>query len=106
MASPASKFAPVIVCVVTEATPATVHAHVYPGVVSAGSMSFQPAGVQVKVVPSPPLVGLIDTLVMDGGVLPMVTGALVTGVPGSCPSVGVAVQAMASPELKLMPVMV
>ena len=66
-------------------------------------MSFQPAGVQVKVVPSPPLVGLIDTLVMDGGVLDTVTAMLGTAAPFSRPSLGVAVTPTEFPLSKLAP---
>ena len=69
-------------------------------------MSLQPAGVQLKVVFSPPLVGLIDTPVMDGAVLSITTVLEVSGVPGVVPSVGVAVQAMDSPLSKDAPVMV
>ena len=74
--------------------------------VSAGSMSLQPAGVQVKVVFSPPLVGLMLTLVMDGAVLSITTALEVRGVPDAVPSVGVAVHAMDSPLSKDAPVMV
>jgi hypothetical protein len=55
----------------------------YEGVVSAGSTSFHPEGIAVSTVFVYASVGLIDTPVMDGGVLPTVTGALVRGVPGS-----------------------
>ncbi len=51
------------------------------------------------------VVGVMATLVMDGGVFPTVTGADVMGVPGVVPSVGVAVQAMAWPASNDVPVM-
>ena len=69
-------------------------------------MSFQPVGAQVKTVASPPLVGTMDTPVMEGAVLSMVTGEDVSGVPDAVPSVGVAVQVMDWPASKDVPVMV
>ena len=69
-------------------------------------MSLQPAGVQKKIVFSPPLVGLMLTPVMDGAVLSITTALEVSEVPDAVPSVGVAVHAIDCPLLKLDPVMV
>ena len=60
----------------------------------------------MKIVDSPPLLGLMATLVMDGAVLSTVTGELVRGMPESMPSVGVAVHSKTSPALKSAPSMV
>ena len=48
---------------------------------SAGSGSLQPLGLQVKVVASPPELGVMATDVIEGAVLPTVTELLVTEAP-------------------------
>ena len=59
----------------------------------------------MKVVFSPPLLGLMPADAMEGGVFRMVTDGLLTGIPLSSPSFGVAVQTRVSLLSNEAPVM-